>query len=1079
MPVNGMANSDSNPTNAAMTNSSKQQMKTNPAYKAGDGSRKLPSTSNDNSQRKPVTQKAWQSGMNPITQRSTTPASQNGNISQSKMAAQKPALGMDIGHADKHAHDRLLFLLTHFLGLQAFITVKNGDTFSGIFYGSSLEGSESGYLLKMVQKVRSSEANGIHENHGEYIGSGEDHAMSFELKDVVHLAVDGVNFDVHGKAPNGVVAGFRTDADISGNLAVRERNLQRWEPTDDVGMDMSLEGPEGAWDQFQANEQRFGLTSDYDENFYTTPIDRSHPDHRRRDAEAARLAREIEGSQAENAHMREERGGIHPEDAMDEEEKYSGVRRQGPEYPPLQSSQANRYMPPARRPPTGKPTVAGAPVDPSIVAMQMASVGTSSVDKKSPSKESPKSVQPSATQPEDVPEVGREASQTSSANKAPNDTATKQLAPIKTSKIGESATANVENELLDSFRQFASTEKMRVQDHRRQREQRVTQDKAIKLNDLMKFSQNFKLNTPVPNDLVPILAKDKIKQEELIEKARRNAESGATLAQAPRAASNERSSPKKRVEGRIDSVRAMQESSNSRHAMPPQGPQATQPGRERQQPFHAGQTLTKTGQGLLSHRLADGHRQHKTGVPPMAIPQPLQPIPLQSISRGRAAPSNAPHLPSGQQPSSVRTPTSASSTSGKLNVRAMEFRPNPAAKDFTPPGEPSKTSSPRSTSQVQLASRPTTPSAFFGSKKPLPFADRASISDHFNPLTRLKEKAQQDPRGSADNGGIRPAFTTPPTWNPPTDGEEYRSYKQMFDHIAPVSAQVSPQHGSPSHPSLPHQHQLPAHLQQGSQSIPHMPASQHMQFHSQPPPPHFPNGPHHYDEHRMHLSTSSSTMYPSPRMQNATIAYPSPMHQPAQLAYGQPMPQYFMAPNGPQAPHYGRHFQGGPQMMPAQGAPLAAPMMVQQSSQGGYMGPPHGMALPFNPGMPMYPPGQPAGYNNSSQGSNNFPSPGRSAPMMMHQGSHQGQHSQAFMGPGQPFGQPVYAQQQPPHMMPMRGYGSPQPHYNQSPQPQYHYPHAPSRAPSGSYGVQPPQGPHQHMAAQQAPAAMEGGEEMK
>ena len=813
---------------------------------------------------------------------------------------------------------------------------------------------------------------------------------------------------------------------------MRERNLQRWEPTDDMGMDMSLEGSEGAWDQFQANEQRFGLTSDYDENFYTTPIDRSHPDHRRRDAEAARLAREIEGSQAENAHMREERGGIHQEDAMDEEEKYlymldflmtstnqflrySGVRRQGPEYPPLQPNQANRYMPPARRPPTGKPTVAGAPVDPSIVAMQMASVGTSSVDKKTSSKESPKSVQPSVTKPEDVPEVGREASQTSSANKAPNDTAAKQLAPIKTSKIGESATANVENELLDSFRQFASTEKMRVQDHRRQREQRVTQDKAIKLNDLMKFSQNFKLNTPVPNDLVPILAKDKIKQEELIEKARRNAESGATLAQAPRAASNERSSPKKRVEGRIDSARAMQESSNSRHAMPPQGPQATQSGRERQQPFHAGQTLTKTGQGLLGHRLADGHRQHKTGVPPMAIPQPLQPIPLQSISRGRAAPSNAPHLPSGQHPSSVRTPTSASSASGKLNVRAMEFRPNPAAKDFTPPGEPSKTSSPRSTSQVQLASRPTSPSAFFGNKKPLPFADRASITDHFNPLKRLKEKAQQDPRGSADNGGIRPAFTTPPTWNPHTDGEEYRSYKQMFDHIAPVSARASPQHGSPSHPSLPHQHQLPAHLQQGSQSIPHMPGSQHMPFHSQPQPPHFPNGPHHYDEHRMHLSTSSSTMYPSPRMQNATIAYPSPMHQPAQLAYGQPMPQFFMAPNGPQAPHYGRHFQGGPQMMPAQGAPLAAPMMVQQSSQGGYMGPPHGMALPFNPGMPMYPPGQPGGYNNSSQGSNNFPSPGRSAPMMLHQGSHQGQHSQAFMGPGQPYAQPVYAQQQPPH----------------------------------------------------------------
>lgn len=63
----------------------------------------------------------------------------------------------------------------------------------------------------------------------------------------------------------------------------------------------------------------------------------------------------------------------------------------------------------------------------------------------------------------------------------------------------------------------------------------------------------------------------------------------------------------------------------------------------------------------------------------------------------------------------------------------------------------------------------------------------------------------------------------------------------------------------------------------------------------------------------------------------------------------------------------------------------------------------------------------------------------------------------------------------------MRGYGSPQPHYSQSPQPQYHYPHQPGRTPSGSYGVQPPQGPHQHMPPQPPPPSGtgDGGEEMK
>ena len=47
------------------------------------------------------------------------------------------------------------------------------------------------------------------------------------------------------------------------------------------------------------------------------------------------------------------------------------------------------------------------------------------------------------------------------------------------------------------------------------------------------------------------------------------------------------------------------------------------------------------------------------------------------------------------------------------------------------------------------------------------------------------------------------------------------------------------------------------------------------------------------------------------------------------------------------------------------------------------------------------------------------------------------------------------------------GYGSPQPHYSQSPQQQYHYPQ-PNRVPSNNYGP-PTQGPHHHMPSQHAP----------
>lgn len=103
--------------------------------------------------------------------------------------------------------------------------------------------------------------------------------------------------------------GFRTDTAISGNKASGERVLQPWIPDADIETDMSLESStSGAgWDQFAANEKLFGLKTDYNENIYTTTIDRSHPDYQKRRAEADRKAREIEGTAATNSHVAEER----------------------------------------------------------------------------------------------------------------------------------------------------------------------------------------------------------------------------------------------------------------------------------------------------------------------------------------------------------------------------------------------------------------------------------------------------------------------------------------------------------------------------------------------------------------------------------------------------------------------------------------------------------------------------------------------------------------------------------------------------------------------------------------------------
>ena len=76
------------------------------------------------------------------------------------------------------------------------------------------------------------------------------------------------------------------------------------------------------WDQFAENERRFGLTTDYDENIYTTAIDKSHPQYKQRLVEAEKKAREIERSTATNSHIAEERitDNINKGDAGGDEE---------------------------------------------------------------------------------------------------------------------------------------------------------------------------------------------------------------------------------------------------------------------------------------------------------------------------------------------------------------------------------------------------------------------------------------------------------------------------------------------------------------------------------------------------------------------------------------------------------------------------------------------------------------------------------------------------------------------------------------------------------------------------------------
>ena len=58
------------------------------------------------------------------------------------------------------------------------------------------------------------------------------------------------------------------------------------------------------WDQFEVNKTLFGVKSTFDEELYTTKLDRG-PQTRELEREALKIAREIEGEQTLDLHLAE------------------------------------------------------------------------------------------------------------------------------------------------------------------------------------------------------------------------------------------------------------------------------------------------------------------------------------------------------------------------------------------------------------------------------------------------------------------------------------------------------------------------------------------------------------------------------------------------------------------------------------------------------------------------------------------------------------------------------------------------------------------------------------------------------
>ncbi|XP_045077265.1 ataxin-2-like protein isoform X3 [Coregonus clupeaformis] len=246
---------------------------------------------------------------------------------------------------------RMLHYLTAVVGSTCDVRVKSGNVYEGIFKTLS---SRCELVVDAVHKwSEGGEADGD--------GGGGLPPSLPRIEEITDTMIfspgDLVTMTCRDVDLNYAIRDAFTDTAISSsrvNGEHREKVLQRWDGGDSNGEGFDLEtDTSNGWDaseMFKFNEETYGVTSTYDSSLsmYTVPLERGSSDgFRQREARAARLANEIEGSPQYRHRTNLEN------DDKSEEDKYSAVVRERDEgrergSPGFQSSAGSRegkYIP--------------------------------------------------------------------------------------------------------------------------------------------------------------------------------------------------------------------------------------------------------------------------------------------------------------------------------------------------------------------------------------------------------------------------------------------------------------------------------------------------------------------------------------------------------------------------------------------------------------------------------------------------------------------------------------------------------------------------------------------------------------
>ncbi|CAN8270162.1 unnamed protein product [Cochlearia groenlandica] len=236
------------------------------------------------------------------------------------------------GSLEKPSRDRSVYLTTCKIGHLVEAHLKNGSVYSGIFHAADVE-KDFGIILKMASLIKEGTVRG-HKSRSEFVRKPPSKTFIIPADELVQVVAKNLSVSSNGMS-NAVQSEkpveLLTDSSISqSNQIDLGRELKRWVPDENVPLRQDLENVfddswNRGWNQFEVNESLFGVKSTFNEELYTTKLEKG-PRSRKLEEQAAKIAREIEGENTRDLHVAEERGiQLNGKFDIDEETKYSSV----------------------------------------------------------------------------------------------------------------------------------------------------------------------------------------------------------------------------------------------------------------------------------------------------------------------------------------------------------------------------------------------------------------------------------------------------------------------------------------------------------------------------------------------------------------------------------------------------------------------------------------------------------------------------------------------------------------------------------------------------------------------------------